>query len=521
MGKKIPLPGFFTVDKLERALQQNPDDVGANLILGEKLIEQREYARALGPLKTAYSAMSKALNERTMGQKTIQIATTFLPTSYSIEHFKSVLCLTLESIAISHMELREFHEAKGYQRQNLEMYDNDPDSWNLFGVILSRVGDINDAESAYLSALLQDPLHEKAWINLAREFQIHGIPDEADRIQVFLRSTRKRWEAITLLLELLLACRAYTFSKHDKYEVVIEAAQRFLKETVLNNGILDTLCRVFIFQGNYEAARRILEKRFTKYPENATYRWQLARVYALENNAAECLNLLSGFKEGSPHYDQSILLRDALNSDGDSTQTLRAFFQYYITRETPEPHGSHRETSVFFRYLTEIQVNLGTTVGDFIHFLVNAEVEKLTPYEGIPSVMSSWPIGPGGGGYYCHASPCMLNEIEGDNPKSFSITYDVTGINRSKSTAEYSDLLISGDVLLLLKRPSKRTHVGAMMTTALILGPEMKRMIDEEKKGMQKIRNFREKSFRKADAISPERIAFVDEILKAMDKHRL
>lgn len=57
MSGKIPIPSCITVQRPEGILKYTPNDLQANMIPGEKLVELGDYSRAIGHLETAYIRM--------------------------------------------------------------------------------------------------------------------------------------------------------------------------------------------------------------------------------------------------------------------------------------------------------------------------------------------------------------------------------------------------------------------------------------------------------------------------------
>jgi len=522
LGDKINIIEIFTVEQLEDMVRKVPNDFESNLLLAEKCMQRKDFSRAMGPLTTLSTLMRATLQEAEAKKRPeISVRTLLLPKRYSLEDYRKMFRLQLESLAICHMELRQFNEALKYMKQTLELNDSDPESWNVYGVLLDKMGRIDSAERAYLSALTHNPLYEDSWRNLELVYRALSRTDEAARVGKFLQSSRNLVDAASLI--------SFLLSLQGNTEQVVKFVERHLRKHILNPEILSILCGIFIHQERYRDAERILDRLISKNPDNISNRWQLARLYALQNKTDQCLNTLGTFKEGDSPYSQSLLLRDAPKKGEGSIQSVKVFFQYF--RKTDDSSSAPSSGGLYLRYLTELHVKVGTSVGDLVHSLVNGELKRISsyaPHLGLPSVHCVTTFGTGGGRVYCDSLPCMLNEIRGDSPASFIITYHETKVPRDGGNADLSDLLFTGDVLLLRKEPSTKASISVTMTSALILEPTLKMMIDEEMKGQTKLFfPTQEEPTDKSDLRSEEKKSiiaqdrFIDELLKEMDKQNL
>jgi tetratricopeptide (TPR) repeat protein len=513
LGERIDISKVFSAEQLEELLKKVPTDLETNMLLAEKYLQSRNFSQALRPLNTLIPLVKEKIREaRAKKGSRIAIKAVLLRNRYTIDEFEMMYRRQLEGLATCYMELGDFDKAMRLQEENLEIDDSDSNSWNMYGVLLSRMHDDAGAERAFLLSLANNPQYDTAWVNLAKELRVLSGVENEQRVVAFLKSNKEIESAISLVVDLLY--------QKGEFDFIERLFQKYFKKHTFDQESFYTLCNGYIYQERYAEVEKLLQKLISKYPSNGSFKWQLSRVFALQDKKEESMRALGRIQKDHFQFSQMRALKSAMEEGTDVKQTLKVFFQYF--RGNNNPSSVNRNQGLYLRYLTEVKVKAGTTVGDLIHILVRGDIEKISPYVGLPSVHHTLTLTPGGGSVYCEAMPCMLNEIKGDNIASFSPSYHTSSISRNRTEAIPSDLLFSGDILLLQKKALRSHPMGVSLTSALALEGALKLMIDEEKKGHTQFNlrfrnNSSDSTSKTKRSVSQPNMRFIDELLKTLD----
>ncbi len=463
-------------------LREFPDDFIVMVVVSEVLMTKKDYRNAISVLTQLTGIATRAYEKAEANkQSTVSVESGYLRGGYPIDSFKDLYKFEMESLSAAYLEVGNLELAEKNQLENLKLDDTDPDSWNLYGVILGKMMKYDDAENAYLQALNINPLWEYAWKNLAGLYRMLSRKEDASKIETFLNSRKSDTYAISLIVNLLYL--------KGEFRMVESLLERFSMRVAFTHDSLLALCNCYIYLERFSEVEEILIELSAKYPTVDPYTWHLSRVYALQNKREECLKTLGGFDQSHPLYDQAQSLKVAIENREDNCQTVKTFFQYY--RRPTDSSFITNNQGLYLRSLTEIDVRTGTTIGDLIHILVRGEMERISPYIGIPSVhFATYPTNTGSMqliqpsmAIYMESIPCMLQEIYGDNVASFDIEFYQSGITRKGRNAILTDLLFNGDILLLPKKPIRSLPTNVLTSSAFLLLPSVKEMIQEEEKG--------------------------------------
>jgi len=255
------------VEHYKKALQIDPNLPEAQLNLGNALIEQAKTEQGIYHIK-------KALQ---------------LKPDYAEAH---------NNLGGHLLAQGKIDEALGHFNAALETNPEMAETHNNIGIILIHKGRTNEAVFHFQEAVRIDPGFELAEDNLRRALAIqqNKMDTETERIQTALKSNPDDPQLNYELGNLYLG-KGELNNAIGRFQKALAVKPNFPR--ALNN-----LAMAHTFGRQYDQAREVFKKLIVLQPENSTTYYNIAVLYALQNNVTESLAWLNkAIAKGYDNWD--------------------------------------------------------------------------------------------------------------------------------------------------------------------------------------------------------------------------
>lgn len=265
-----------TIDILEPAIIEYPDNIGFKLILGEcyYLTENpdktRELLTPLSLLNTSPWTVYDLLGRIELEDKNYEQA---------INYFQKVITINEKNyfgwlfLGFTYIDMNKFSDAENNYRKAVTVLPDETSLWTWLGISLQRQRKYNDAIIPFTKAISLDDKNVNA---------LSSLPVVLEELNMFSKSDSIYQIAVQNLPENALLLNNFAYSLSERNIRLEEALAMSEKSNLLepdNAAYLDTIGWIYFKLKNYEEAKIYIHKSINSRPNSAVVLDHLGDVY--------------------------------------------------------------------------------------------------------------------------------------------------------------------------------------------------------------------------------------------------
>jgi tetratricopeptide (TPR) repeat protein len=458
-----------TIEEAQQKVRDSPESLEANMILGELLYQDKRYEESVDPLTKASELMGTELKDpdKAKAEPTID-RYKISGVCYPEEMYRKITHNIMMMLGHAQIEIGSTSASIKWIKQALVIWQDDVDSWNMYGQVQSQSQDFEGAAHSFREALAINPSRKEIWQNLLTTYK-NLQRQEAHVVSHILPQDWEIEGEIAILADLMIRGGNYTSAR--------KLNNQLLEWNPNDPRGLRGLGRIAIIEGQLDSALELYEAALTVDPNDLISQWNLARVKCLSGNHKGAKKLLKQIlKKEKEHQDSNTLILQYKNAqillqcidNRNSSNRFPVGVVVLLEHEFEVSDGKTEsiETSNEIVYYAGLEVPLGSNVEEVLHMLHQGNPKRLTDDENYKRISVTWtktdnrirltPSGlPGTGHEFKYTEPGSMVPffIESSRDRRIMPSHD------------YNDIVVSKDVITFLhcdRITQERLQLAAM-----------------------------------------------------------